>query len=55
MSTRILPVVKSGSGGSVHELADMIDLARQGFVATEDQLLTAVNKVPTLLQPSPSA
>lgn len=55
MSTRTLPVVKATVAARFTKLADMIDLARQGFIATDDQLFTAVNTVPTLQRPSPSA
>lgn len=48
MSIRTLPTIKATVAGRFAKLADMIDLARQGFVATEEQLLTAVNTMPTL-------
>lgn len=48
MSTTTLPTIKATVAGRFSKLADMIDLARQGFVASEEQLLTAVNTMPTL-------
>lgn len=54
MSTRTLPVVQAAVAGRFSKLAEMIDLARQGFVASEEQLLTAVNKMPTLLRRPPT-
>ncbi|AYE95834.1 hypothetical protein C0J29_14490 [Mycobacterium paragordonae] len=48
MSTRTLPTINAAVAGRFSKLADMIDLAHQGFVASEEQLLTAVNTMPTL-------
>jgi hypothetical protein len=53
MSTRTLPVVKAAVAGRFTKLGEMIELARQGFIATDEQLLTAVDKVPTLRQRPP--
>lgn len=51
MSTRTLPVVQTTVAGRFSKLAEMIELARQGFIASEEQLLTAVNTLPTLQRP----
>ncbi len=48
MSTRTLPTIKATVAGRFSKLADMIDLARQGFVASEGQLQAAINTMPTL-------
>lgn len=53
MSTRTLPVVQVMVAARVSKLADMIELARQGFITSDEQLLTAVNTLPTLQRPSP--
>ncbi|OBK21240.1 hypothetical protein A5634_10535 [Mycobacterium asiaticum] len=54
MSTRTLPVVKTVVAGRFTKVAEMIDLARRSFLASEEELLTVVNKVPTLLRPPTS-
>lgn len=50
MSTRTLPVIRAAVAGRFTRMAEMIDLARQGFIASEDQLLNVVNTMPTLLR-----
>jgi hypothetical protein len=43
--------VKATAAERFTMLADMLDLARKGFITTEGQLVTAINDVPT--QPHP--
>ncbi|WP_205877581.1 hypothetical protein [Mycobacterium camsae] len=52
MSTRTLPTIKAAVAGRFSTLADLIDLARQGFVANEEQLQAALTRMPTLQRPS---
>lgn len=51
MSARTVPAMKAAVAGRFTKVADMIELARQGFLATEEQLLTAVSAMPSLLPP----
>lgn len=48
MTTRTLPVVKSAVAGRLMKVGELIDHARSGFVTADGQLLSAVNKLPTL-------
>jgi hypothetical protein len=54
MSNHTLPVVQTTVAGRFNKLAEMIELARRGFITSEEQLLTAVNTLPTPQQPSPN-
>jgi hypothetical protein len=54
MTTRTLPVIQTTVAGRFSKLAEMIERARQGFIASEEQLLTAVDTIPTLQRPSPN-
>ncbi|WP_288820074.1 hypothetical protein [uncultured Corynebacterium sp.] len=54
MSTRTLPMVQATVAARFSKLAEMIELARQGFIATDEQLLSAVATVPSLQRSSPS-
>ncbi|RUP03791.1 MAG: hypothetical protein EKK34_16635 [Mycobacterium sp.] len=50
MSTRTLPVIRAAVAGRFTRIAELIDLARQGFIASEDELLNVVHTMPTLLR-----
>lgn len=52
MTTRTLPVLRSAVAGRFAKVAEMIDYAREGFLAADSQLLGVVNTVPTLAPPS---
>jgi hypothetical protein len=51
MSAQTLPAVKSAVAEQFAMLADLVELARKGFITTEGQLLTAIDDVPTPPQP----
>ncbi|MDP7707558.1 hypothetical protein [Mycobacterium sp. TY815] len=49
MSTITLPLVKAAVANQIAKVAESIEDARVGFMTSDEQLLAAVTKVPTLL------
>ncbi|MHA3020025.1 hypothetical protein ACXPWS_07095 [Mycobacterium sp. BMJ-28] len=48
MATGTTPFIRSVVAARFVKIAEMIEIARRGFVTTDEQLLTVVNAIPTL-------